>query len=223
VILELLQFRPGIQNDVLHNIAIRNLSYAQTPNPLSCPNIPSPITYAANTKLPSPFLSVVGSRVTTKDQWACRKMEIRQILQRYEHGPMPPAPSSVAATFAPNTLKITVSDGGKTVSFSVPIKYPTSGKEPYLAIMAYHGGSIPIPATVATITHGNLTLVLAMDAGKGLFTICTATLTWQADLLPMPWRSPPRQTATQSESALLAVREMEKVLWLLGRSTTVSL
>lgn len=144
-------------------------SCAQTPNPISCPDIPSTITYATNTKLPDPFLSVSGSRITTKEQWVCRKKEIRQILQRYELGPMPPTPSLVTATFASNSLKITVSDGGEIVSFSVSIKFPTSGKAPYPATIAYGGGSIPIPSTVAIITYSNFDVGADNGRGKGTF------------------------------------------------------
>jgi hypothetical protein len=116
-----------------------------------------------------PFLSVTGSRISTKDHWACREKAIRQILQRHELGPMPPALSSVTATFASNSLEITVNDSGKTVSFSVSIKYPTSGKAPYALIIAYQGGSISIPATVATITYRNFDIGADNGREKGTF------------------------------------------------------
>jgi hypothetical protein len=143
--------------------------YDQTPSPVSCPGIPRKITYAANTKHSDPFLSATGSRVTTKDQWACRKKEIRKILQCYELDPVPPASSSATATFASNSLKVTVSYGGKTVSFSVSIKYPISGKPPYPAIIAYQGGSIPILTSVATITYSNFDIGADNGRGKGTF------------------------------------------------------
>ena len=38
---------------------------AQTPSAVSCPDIPITITYAANNKLPDPFLSITRSRIIT--------------------------------------------------------------------------------------------------------------------------------------------------------------
>lgn len=49
----------------------------------SCPSLPSSINYSANLKLPSPYLSINGSKITSKSQWECRKDEIRR-------APMPP-------------------------------------------------------------------------------------------------------------------------------------
>ncbi|KAF2795426.1 carbohydrate esterase family 15 protein [Melanomma pulvis-pyrius CBS 109.77] len=135
---------------------------------VSCPTLPTTINYASNPKLPDPFLTLNGTRVTSKAQWPCRREEIKQLLQRYALGTMPPKPTT-SATLSSNTLKITASDGGKSVSFSVSIKLPTSGSTPYPAIIAFGSASIPIPNTVAVITYQNFDIGADNGRGKGRF------------------------------------------------------
>lgn len=135
----------------------------------SCPNLPAVISYAANPKLPDPFLPVNGARLTKKEQWPCRKEEIKQLFQRYSYGNMPAKPESVTASLSGTSLKITVSEGGKSMSFSVSIKLPSSGSAPYPAIIGYGGSSLPIPNTVATITYQNFEMAADNGRGKGKF------------------------------------------------------
>ncbi|ORY07374.1 Glucuronoyl esterase catalytic domain from Hypocrea Jecorina [Clohesyomyces aquaticus] len=135
----------------------------------TCPNLPAAINYATNPKLPDPFLPLSGTRLSKKDQWPCRKEEIRQLFQRYSYGTFPPKPEAVTAAMSGNALKITVSEGSKSMSFSVNIKLPSSGVAPYPAIIAYGGASLPIPNTVATITYQNFEMAADNGRGKGKF------------------------------------------------------
>lgn len=122
--------------------------------------------------LPDPFTFTTGGKVTSKAQWECRKAEISQLFQKYEIGTLPPKPSSVSATFSGSTLSITVSDAGKTISFSVTINKP-SGTGPFPAIINYGTvASIPVPAGVATIFFNNDDMAAQVDSssrGKGKF------------------------------------------------------
>ncbi|KAF2203530.1 hypothetical protein GQ43DRAFT_454401 [Delitschia confertaspora ATCC 74209] len=133
-----------------------------------CSTIPSSIPYT-NSKLPDPFLPLNGTRITSHSAWPCRKSEIKQLLQTYSFGTLPPAPSNVAATLSSNTLNITVTDDGKSTSFSVTIKLPTAGQSPYPAIIAFGSPSIPIPNTVATITYQNFDIGADNNRGVGRF------------------------------------------------------
>jgi len=137
--------------------------------PCDLPNGYSPPTHA---KLPDPFTSVNGTKITTKSSWPCRQQEISQMLQQFELGVLPPKPSSVNATFSSNTLTINVGNGGNSISFSVAIKYPPSGSAPFPAIIVFGGASIPIPSTVATITFNNDDIAAQQGTssrGKGKF------------------------------------------------------
>jgi hypothetical protein len=141
------------------------------PGSTTCPAPGSPANYN-NSKLPDPFTFASGTKVTTKDQWACRANEISQIFQKNELGVLPGKPQSVTASLSGSTLTINVSDQGKSISFTASIKLPTSGTAPYPAIIAYGGASIPIPAGVATVTFSNDDIAAQVDGssrGKGKF------------------------------------------------------
>ncbi|KAF2112754.1 hypothetical protein BDV96DRAFT_614176 [Lophiotrema nucula] len=144
-------------------------SHQTNPRAIRCPSLPATISYATNPKLPDPFLSIIGTRITSASQWTCRKEEIRQLYQRHSLGTMPPKPSNVTASLSGASLKIVVTDGGKSTSFSVTIKTPASGTAPYPAIIAFRGGSIPIPSNVATITYQNFDIGADNGRGKGKF------------------------------------------------------
>lgn len=123
--------------------------------------------------LPDPFTFAGGQKVSTKADWKCRQAELSTLFQKYELGTLPAAPSSVSASYSGTTLSITVSDNGKSISFSVTISKP-SGTGPFPAIINYgtYGASIPVPNTVATISFNNDDMAAQQDGssrGKGKF------------------------------------------------------
>ncbi|KAJ7187013.1 Glucuronoyl esterase catalytic domain from Hypocrea Jecorina [Mycena filopes] len=137
----------------------------------ACPTIPSLTSYS-NTALPDPFTFANGAKVVTTADWACRAAEISTLLQMDELGTMPGTPQSVTASFAGNTLTITVTDGGKSISFAPTITYPSTGTAPFPAIIGIGGISIPAPAGVAIINFNNDDMGLQNDAssrGQGKF------------------------------------------------------
>lgn len=129
-----------------------------------------------NPKLPDPFRSTRGTRVTSKNQWKCRQAEIRAQVAEYELGPKPGRPASVKGAMNGNDIRVTVSDGDKAISFSASITLPQVGSPPYPAMIGM--GRISIgPAEllrlgVATIIFPNDDLAAQHDAasrGHGLF------------------------------------------------------
>ena len=46
-------------------------------------------------KLPDPFTSASGQKITTKADFTCRSQEIFKIMQQYELGVYPPPPDKV--------------------------------------------------------------------------------------------------------------------------------
>lgn len=67
-------------------------------------------------------------------------------------------------------MKLTLFQGGKSISFTAKISGNSGTKVP--AIIAYGGASIPIPAGVATITFNNDDMAAQQDKssrGKGKF------------------------------------------------------
>ncbi|KAF8198342.1 hypothetical protein K438DRAFT_1759712 [Mycena galopus ATCC 62051] len=146
----------------------------------SCPTIPSLTSYS-NTALPDPFTFAGGTKVVTTADWACRSAEISTLLQQDELGTMPGTPQSVTASFSGTTLTITVTDGGKSISFAPTITYPTTGTAPFpgktltgdpKAIIGIGGISFPAPAGVAIINFNNDDMALENDStsrGVGKF------------------------------------------------------
>jgi hypothetical protein len=117
--------------------------------------------------LPDPFQSLDGTRITAASQWDCRRTEIAAQAAAYELGPKPANPASVTGAFDPGgadggtaKLTVSVSEGGKTISFDATVTWPsTDTPTPYPAMIGM-GGIAIAPATlndmgVATINFPN--------------------------------------------------------------------
>ncbi|MCL2282942.1 MAG: hypothetical protein FWC26_06455 [Fibromonadales bacterium] len=75
-----------------------------------------------NNPLPDPFAMNDGTRISAKEQWACRRNEVKKDLEQYEIGPKPnPSTATVEATLSGTTLsvKITTKDGNITLTSTV--------------------------------------------------------------------------------------------------------
>jgi len=112
--------------------------------------------------LPDPFLFTSGQNVTTFAEWNCRRAEIGSLFQQYELGTLPSKPSMLNASFASNNLTINASDGGKSISFTMPITFPnsSSGSPPFAAMITYGPPTIPIPPNIAVIEFDNSAMAL---------------------------------------------------------------
>jgi hypothetical protein len=122
------------------------------------------------TALPDPFQAMDGTRIARADQWACRAAEIGAQAQTYELGTKPPKPATVTGSFDGSNLTVNVSNGGKSISFTAAVTFPTTGTAPYPAMIGIGGISIG-PATlndlgVATIIFPNDTLAAQVDGGS---------------------------------------------------------
>jgi (4-O-methyl)-D-glucuronate---lignin esterase len=107
------------------------------------PPMPSFASLPTNSFLPDPFTSMNGSRVTTRAQWACRRAEIAALAQEFEYGYKPNTPySATTGSRSGNTLTVTVTDNGRTISFNASITYPSSGSAPYPAMIGVGGSNL---------------------------------------------------------------------------------
>jgi hypothetical protein len=130
-------------------------------------------TPTPNAKLPNPFIFLDGRKVETKSDWECRREEIKHVLQEYELGFKPPKPQTVSGKMAGNVLQITVTESGKTISFSASINYPKSGGEgPFALLVGLGMLSIPAHPNVATMNF-NIDAIAQQNGGgsrnKGKF------------------------------------------------------
>ncbi|GAB1314727.1 4-O-methyl-glucuronoyl methylesterase [Madurella fahalii] len=113
----------------------------------------SPAQPRGSRELPDPFLTVQGTRITKKSEWACRRSELAQLAETYEFGPIPGPPTSLKASVNNgNQLVLTIAVDSKTITFNANITYPTTGKPPYPALIDLSAGTLPVPSNIATIT-----------------------------------------------------------------------
>jgi hypothetical protein len=107
------------------------------------PPMPSYASLPTNAFLPDPFTFLNGSRVTTRADWACRRAEIAALAQEFEYGYKPNTPySATTGSRSGNTLTVTVTDNGRTISFNCSITYPGSGGGPYPAMIGVGGSNL---------------------------------------------------------------------------------
>ena len=132
--------------------------------------------------LPDPFTMMDGTPVTTRAQWQCRREELGAMLEHYELGEKPRAPTSVSGAMSGQTLTITVTDQGKSITFTVAITKP-AGTGPFPAVIGYGSvnlgtalwGSVSRPSTTPPPTTFNPSASnqMAKDGsqyrGQGLF------------------------------------------------------
>ncbi len=85
------------------------------------PKLPEQSSLTAKQKLPDPFTFLDGTKVTTKDQWECRRQEILAMAAKYIYGPVPSVPDETTGTVSGGTVSISVKVGSKTESFSASI------------------------------------------------------------------------------------------------------
>ncbi|KAK3346609.1 hypothetical protein B0T25DRAFT_282061 [Lasiosphaeria hispida] len=122
-------------------------------------------------KLPDPFTSASGTKITTKAAFDCRAAEISKILQQYELGVYPPPPDKVEASLSGSGISVKVTVGSKSITISASIKKGSSAA-PGPAIITIGGSSIPIPGTVGTIGFSNDNFAAQQGGssrGRGLF------------------------------------------------------
>ncbi|MDR3002084.1 MAG: hypothetical protein LBU89_12585 [Fibromonadaceae bacterium] len=97
-----------------------------------------PTTFTtANAALPDPFTKLDGARMSTKEEWGCRRQEILRLAERTIYGTKPPKPTSVTGTVTNSQITVNVSEDGKNASFTATVLLPTTGTAPYPAVIRF--------------------------------------------------------------------------------------
>jgi glucuronyl esterase-like protein len=126
-----------------------------------------------NAKFPDLFANLDGTRMSQKDQWRCRRAELKRIVEKFIHGDKPGKPEKVTGTVSKTSISVKVEHMGKTINFSVPVSIPASVTGPAAAIVGLGGGSLDkailTEEGVATINYNNGTLA-DEKSRNGLFT-----------------------------------------------------
>ncbi|MDR2594822.1 MAG: T9SS type A sorting domain-containing protein [Fibromonadaceae bacterium] len=117
----------------------------------------------ANSNLPDPFMKMNGQRMTAKDEWICRRQEIRKLLEKTVYGEMKVTPfSATTGTVSKTSISVTVSDNGKTATFTASVDLP-SGNGPFPAMIIYGGFGGPSASTL----KNQGVAVITFDPAKG--------------------------------------------------------
>lgn len=93
-----------------------------------------------NAKLPDPFKTLAGTRISSKDEWKCRREEIGAMYEKIMYGDKPRNPEKVEGKLAGSTFTVTVTDKGKSASFAVAINGAGTKDKPKPAMIGFGGG-----------------------------------------------------------------------------------
>lgn len=99
--------------------------------------IPSSVN---NAKLPDPFMGLDGKRISSKDQWKCRREEIGAMYEKLMFGAKPRNPEKVEGSISGKTFTVKVTDKGKSASFTVEISGAGTKDKPKPAMIGFGGG-----------------------------------------------------------------------------------
>lgn len=97
-------------------------------------------TSVNNAKLPDPFKMLDGTVISSKDQWKCRREEIGAIYEKVMFGEKPRNPEKVEGKMSGGKYTVTVTDKGKTASFSVTVKSAGTADKPKPALIGLDQG-----------------------------------------------------------------------------------
>src|SRR4029079_12162482 len=117
-----------------------------------CPASPAPPAFAALTpipNLPDPFLLSSGARMTSRDQWRCRRSEIGSLIQFWGTGPKGAPPSNLSATLAGNRLTVVGTPNGASITLTSTINLP-SGPGPFPLVIGMNAPTGSLPAGIFT-------------------------------------------------------------------------
>ncbi|KAJ2914308.1 hypothetical protein MD484_g6102, partial [Candolleomyces efflorescens] len=156
-------------------LAVACAVFAQEDTADRCSTLPDNLILS---KLTDPFTFFNKRPVRTKADWACRRAELSELIQRFQVGRLPSTPpTSVTGELHDNgVFNVTVTEGEKSITFPVQIRLPAEAEvesdRPFPAVISLGYPSLPIPSDVALISFNN-DLIAAQTGniarGVGLF------------------------------------------------------
>lgn len=119
----------------------------ETPVPkikVAARDLPGPDALPERKEMPDPMIMNDGTRVTTPEQWRKRRAEIREVLEFYHVGRLPPAPGNVQGTEVSSQLLL----GGKIKYRLIKLTFgPENKLSLHVGIYAPAAGT-PVPAVI---------------------------------------------------------------------------
>jgi hypothetical protein len=98
--------------------------------------------------------------LVSKADWRCRREEIKKMAEKYAFGTKPATPQGgVTGTVSNTNITVSVTDAGKSTTFSASVTLPTSGTAPYPAIIVYAGAGFGAPLDNNVINSEGVALI----------------------------------------------------------------
>jgi hypothetical protein len=134
---------------------------------VDCPKptlVADPTTLPPITFLPDPFLMADGkTRMTTREQWRCRRAEIKAILEKYDDGEKPGKPEKFEASLSGNTITMKCGVGSNNITLTATISRPSGAPNtPIPAIIGINGATGSLPANLFS-SRGIATITFSTD------------------------------------------------------------
>jgi len=125
--------------------------------PASADELPAVDELPVIEKMPDPLVMRSGKPVTTKDEWASRRAELKKLFQHYMYGYMPEAPEKIRFTVEREDKNFF---DGKATKREVTIEYGPEGAPPInLLLVVPNDRDRPAPVVVGLNFCGNHTLL----------------------------------------------------------------
>src|SRR5690606_33962279 len=99
------------------------------------PSLPAASSLPNKANLPDPFTKLDGTRITTKEQWRCKRQETVKQAYTYIYGEKPAKPT-VTGSVTNSRITVNVSHNNRNLTFSPTVELPTTGTAPYPAVIA---------------------------------------------------------------------------------------
>ena len=115
------------------------------------PALPGFRTLPAITALPDPFAwsDTTRGRISSVDDWRCRRAEIAAEIQHYETGNKPAPPDDLEVSYADGQLTITVTEGEDSLTLTAPVSVP-AGEGPFPAVIGVGSRTGSLPSDIFT-------------------------------------------------------------------------
>ena len=114
--------------------------YENTGKDCKIPELLDPSLLKRINLLPNPFeWSDSSGKVTSLEEWKCRRAEIKAEIEKYEIG-IKPETATVKGSYNNGILNVEISDNGQTFSMTSSLKLP-SGTGPFPIIIGMNSGT----------------------------------------------------------------------------------
>ncbi len=88
-----------------------------------------------------------NGRISSFEDWCCRRAEIGAEIEHYEIGPKPVRPDTITASYSGGTLTVNVTENGKTLTLTSQVTIP-EGTGPFPAVIGMNSGTGGLPVDI---------------------------------------------------------------------------